>query len=230
MAVRAVDLKHDIDLDTDVVMSDLDYALDTFCSNAGIDDKRSIRPQEWTAALQYINNTVIKPSKTCYNLEHGLPHDRLNLFSVNALLDRYIYMCNLYSQAITIKGFSLLSGISPDKIHSWKSDKTRLYIYTDKDLRPLDYTELLQGGIDGNTVTIQARDLYKKLLENIEQNVNDMVLDGKRKGIGAVVRYNRFYETQAARQAQETSPAFDVTATAQQLGILDHVQALPDGK
>ena len=230
MAVKAVNLiptKEDLQ---DIVMSDIDDCLDLFCSESGIDDKKAIRPQEWTAALQYINSHVIRPNNIVYNLEHGLPNNRLNLFSVNRLLDQYIYMCNLYSQAITIKGFSVLSGISPDKIHGWKSDTTKLYIYTDKNLRPLDHKELLQGGIDGNTLTIQGRDLYKKLLENIEQNVNDMILDGKRRGIGPVVRYNRFYETHKQGAVIESPAVVDVDDLSSRLGISDSLQGLLAGK
>lgn len=227
MAICAIDIKQDIDFESDGIFNAIDETLDMFCESAGIEDKRQIRPQEWTAALQYINAHAIRPAGYTKILEPMLPYNRVNLFAINALLDRYIYLCNLYNQAITIKGFSLLSGISHDSVYKWRDDKTKLYIITDSNHNILDYDTAIKGGVVGDTVTISPNDLYKKIMVSVEQNINDMVLDSKRRGIGAVVRYNRFYETHNQQGLQDNPPAFDITSTAQQLGILDHVQALP---
>ena len=68
-------------------------------------------------------------------------------------------------------------------------------------------------------VTIKPCDIYKKLVKNIEQNINDMIIDGKRRGIGTIVRYNRFYENKSAALDRNAPPLLDIKDLALQLGI-----------
>ena len=68
-------------------------------------------------------------------------------------------------------------------------------------------------------VTISPDYIYKKLIENIELNINDMVIDGRRRGIGPVVRFNKFYENQSTGAGLEHSKIIDSHELALQLGI-----------
>lgn len=216
-------VKNNIDnsiTDGNIINDDIQYYIDLFLSENEI-DKKNIRPQEWTALLKYINETYIKPNKILLIFQDTIPYKRHNFFMINSLLDKYIYICNLYNQAITVLGFSTLSGITQDIIYKWENDKQKHIIYINKDGSIKNYNEMLSISKDGydKMVTISPREIFKKLIENIELNINDMVIDGRRRGIGPVVRYNRFYEKRGRDTSGDVPRLEDHKELAAQLGI-----------
>ena len=68
-------------------------------------------------------------------------------------------------------------------------------------------------------LTIRPNEIYKKLLLNIEQNINDMVIDGRRRGVGPIVRFNKFYETHSPGARDQGKQVINTSDLALQLGI-----------
>lgn len=208
------------ELNNSVIDNDIEFYIDLFCNDHDI-DKSDIRPQQWTAILSYISNQYIKPNKILYMQLDRIPYKRYNLFSVNRLLDIYIDVSNLYNQSITVLGFSKLSDISMETIYRWKNDNSKSELLIHKDGYILNELDILKPDCNRDTeiLTISPNDIYKKLIENIEQNINDMVIDGRRRGVGPIVRFNKFYETHSTAARDHGKQQLDNTELALQLGI-----------
>lgn len=206
--------------DENIINDDIQYYIDLFLSENEI-DKKNIRPQEWSALLEYISNTYIKPNNILHVFQDTIPFKRYNLFAISKLLDKYIYLCNIYNQIISINGFSKFSGISFDNLNKFQNDKQKHIMYLSKDGSIINESNMLNVNSNcyDRMVTISAYEIYKRLLNNIEINVNDMLVDGKRRGIGPVVRYNKFYETQARDSSGDVPRLEDHSQLAAQLGI-----------
>lgn len=214
-----------------VVNSDIEYYITLFCDDHDINIKE-IRPQEWTAILSFICNQYIKPNKILYMSLDRIPYKRYNLFSVNNLLDIYINLSNLYNQSITVLGFSKLSDISMETIYRWKNDNSKSELLIHKDGYIVNELDILKPDCNRDTeiLTISPNDIYKKLLENIEQNINDMVIDGRRRGVGPIVRFNKFYETHNTAARDQGKQLLDNTELALQLGIDSKLLAIQEKK
>lgn len=222
----------DTELNTnEIVKGDIEYYIDLFCQEYDI-EKKSIRPQEWTALLSYIYNNYIHPSNVLRIQLDKIPYTRYNYFMVDKLLDKYINLCNIYNQSITILGFSKLSNISTETIYRWRDDKQRNTIFINPNGSLCNNMDLINSSSDNrlSQVTISPSDIYKKLVSNIEQNINDMVIDSKRRGVGAIVRYNRFYETHSTTEKDTDTKLIDSSELAKQLGIDSQLLAIQDKK
>lgn len=232
MSNRDPEIINNTELNTnEIVKGDIEYYIDLFCQENEI-DKKSIRPQEWTAALKYINELYIKPNKMLFVFQDTIPYKRHNYFMIDKLLDKYIYLCNMYNQSISILGFSVLSGISQESIYQWRNDKQKNIIYINSDGSIKNYNQMLNISKDGydKMVTITPLEIFKKLKQNIEQNINDMVIDSKRRGVGAIVRYNRFYETHKNNDEDRNTKLLDSSELARQLGIDSQLLAIQEKK
>ena len=214
-----------------VNISDIESYIDLFCEKYNL-DKSNIRPQEWTAIITFIGESYIKPNNILSIFLDRIPYKRYNFFLVNQLLDVYINLCNIYSQSITILGFSKISDISMDTIYTWNNDNTKYHIYINKDGHICNEYDLQNTSIDNRVrqLTIKPSDIYKKLLLNIEQNINDMVIDGRRRGVGPIVRFNKFYETHSTGGRDQNKPLLDSNDLALQLGIDTKLLELQDKK
>lgn len=212
-------------------INDIENYIDLFCSDHNI-DIQDIRPQQWTAIITYIGDIYIKQNDILYVFLDTIPYKRYNFFLVNQLLDIYINLCNIYSQSITIIGFSKISNISMETIYTWKNDNTKYHIYINKDGYICNEYELQNTSIDNRVrqLTIKPIDIYKKLLLNIEQNINDMVIDGRRRGVGPIVRFNKFYETHSTGVRDQGKQMLDNAELALQLGIDSKLLAIQEKK
>ena len=211
----------DIELNTgEIIKDDIQYYIELFCNEYDIDIK-SIRPQEWTAILKFICDKYIKPNKLLLIQQNIIPYKRYNYFAINQLIDKYTTLCNIYNQSMSIIAFSILSGISQESIYQWRNDKQKHIIYINSDGSIKDYNQMLSISSDGydEMLTITPMEIYQKLITNIEQNLNDMVIDNKRKGIGTIVRYNKFYETHPHRAGDQQQQLVDSSELAKKLGI-----------
>ena len=119
-----------------------------------------------------------------------------------------------------------------DTIYTWNNDNTKYHIYINKDGYICNEYELQNTSIDNRVrqLTIKPSDIYKKLIENIEQNINDMVIDGRRRGVGPIVRFNKFYENHNNAAAATGKQVIDSNELALQLGINDKLLAIQDKK
>ena len=210
---------------------DIENYIDMFCSDHNI-DIQDIRPQQWTAIITYIGDIYIKQNNILYINLDRIPYKRYNFFLVNQLLDVYINLCNIYSQSITIMGFSKISCINLDTIYTWKEDNTKNIIFINSDGSICNNTDLMNSSTDNRVrqLTIRPNDIYKKLLENIEQNINDMVIDGRRRGVGPIVRFNKFYETHSTGSRDNSKQLVNSQDLALQLGIDTKLLELQDKK
>lgn len=214
-----------------VVNSDIEYYITLFCNDHDINIKE-IRPQEWTAILKYINESYIKPNKMLLIYQNTIPYKRHNFFMIDSLLDKYIYLCNMYNQSISVLGFSILSGITQDNIYQWRNDKQKHIIYINSDGSIKNYNEMLSISNDGysSMLTITPMEIYQKLIQNIELNINDMVIDGRRRGVGPIVRFNKFYETHSPGAGDHGKQAINTNDLALQLGIDSQLLELQEKK
>ena len=212
-------------------INDIENYIDIFCTDHNI-DIQDIRPQQWTAIISFIGDNYIRPNNIIYISLDRIPYKRYNYFVINQLLDIYISLCNIYSQSITILGFSKLSCIDTDVIYQWKNDNNKNIMFINSDGTICNNTDLINSSIDNRVrqLTIRPIDIYKKLIENIEQNINDMVIDGRRRGVGPIVRFNKFYETHSTGGRDHDKPPLNSNDLALQLGIDTKLLELQDKK
>lgn len=158
--------------------NDISMHLAAFCKNMGIENEYDIFPSQWNAALKYIYNNIFKHNPSILITPHTVSNS-YNLDAVNELLDTYIFMCYSHNQEISIQGFSFLSGISRETIHSWGSSSTRAYIYKDLQGNILNYTAIsnLKEGEYIKVPSNAASDIYKKLVENNEESIVCLMKD-----------------------------------------------------
>ena len=210
---------------------DIENYIDIFCDDHDINIKE-IRPQEWTAIISFIGDNYIRPNNIIYINLDRIPYKRYNYFVINQLLDIYISLCNIYSQSITILGFSKLSCIDTDVIYQWKNDNNKNIMFINSDGTICNNTDLINSSPSNRVrqLTIRPIDIYKKLIENIEQNINDMVIDGRRRGVGPIVRFNKFYETHSTGGRDQGKPLLNSNDLALQLGIDTKLLELQDKK
>ena len=81
---------HNTELNTaDVYLDDIDYYFHEYLESRNIDDEYNMRPQQWTAALQYIYNHTFKIDNSILRPKHIKDYS-YNMNAVSNLLDRYI--------------------------------------------------------------------------------------------------------------------------------------------
>lgn len=162
----------------EVFENDIQLYLSMFCESAGIESEFDIFPSQWNAALKYIYNHLIKNNPDILTIPHTVSNS-YNLIAVNNLLDIYIFMCYSHNQEISIQGFSFISGISRDTIHSWGNSNTRSYIYKDLQgnvINDIAINNLKEGEYIKEPSTA-ASDIYKKLVENNEESLVCLMKD-----------------------------------------------------
>lgn len=162
----------------EVYENDISMYLAMYCESIGADNEYDMFPSQWNAALKYIYNNIFKHNPSILTIPHTVSNS-YNLNAVNDLLDTYIFMCYSHNQEISIQGFSFLSGISRDTIHSWGNSNTRAYIYKDLQGNVINYTAIsnLKEGEYVKVPSETASDIYKKLVENNEESLVCLMKD-----------------------------------------------------
>lgn len=160
----------------DVFENDIDFYLQEFQEEQGIEDLRIVPQSVWNGALKYINRYVFKPNTSIlkchnnYDINNNKIPSNYNMYNhelVNEVLDYYLYLCNIYNKECSIKGFSNLTGINQDTIYDW--------------------------GKDNNKLSSSSCDIYKKLREENEESLANRLYDGKQNPIGAIATLKRRY-------------------------------------
>lgn len=123
---------------TEVFENDIDKYLHLFMDEQGIEDMKSVSQNVFHACLMYIRKMVF-PDKKVLKLNgrlegyinnnntgksSNLNNSNCNAYDIdllNAICDYYIYICNLYDKAISMVGFSKLTGIDNDTISQWST-------------------------------------------------------------------------------------------------------------
>lgn len=213
-------------MDLDIYRDDLELYLDEFCTAHGVADPYDMRPQQWTAALLYVHrhtygvdNSAIRP--------RGVPGYAYDLQAVNALLDKYIYLCMEHNQRVSINGFSCLSGISVQTIYDWSTGTRQGYIYystKDGSRITAGSVMLLKPDEYYKKPTTQGIEIYKKLVTFEGQSLEDSLTDRKKNPMHTLPLFNAF---QARHATKQETRRIDSTGIAESLGITADLQALP---
>ena len=140
--------------------------LDQYIDEHGIEDMHKEPQSRWNAALLYINKYLFKPHPEVLKSENRLSNT-YDLEIVSNICDRYIELCYEYDKEISILGFCKLTGIVQDTIYQWGAETSRL----------------------GSS----ASEIYKKLTQEREESLSNMLISGKRNPVGLLGALNRHY-------------------------------------
>lgn len=160
--------------DIEIYDDDIDMYLEQFREEHLIDDYHEISQNVWNAALMYVrkhvfpDRSMLKSTKlidngSCMLTTAGsYDYDKLN-----AICDRYIYLCGLYDKLVMPMGFSYLTGIPIDVMCSWCND---------------------------NRGVLSARNsiIYKKLKTAREDSIASRLGNGKQNPVGLIAMLNHY--------------------------------------
>lgn len=142
-----------------------DY-LDQYIDTHEIEDMRREPQSRWNAALLYINKYYFKMHPEVLTTP-GTVSNSYNLDAVNNVCDIYINLCYEYDKEISILGFSKLTGINQDTFYDWGNQSSR--------------------------PSSSACEIYKKLSQEREESLSNMLISGKRNPVGLLGALNRHY-------------------------------------
>ena len=131
-----------------------------------IEDMHREPQSRWNAALMYINKYYFKLHPEVLTTP-GTVSNSYNLDAVNNVCDIYINLCYEYDKEISILGFSKLTGINQDTFYDWGNQSSR--------------------------PSSSACEIYKKLSQEREESLSNMLISGKRNPVGLLGALNRHY-------------------------------------
>ena len=144
----------------------IENCIDEFCEEYNITDLSSETQNRFNACLRYIYEHVFKATpkvKVDNRTKTLLDTDNIDL--VLEVLEYYIYLCDIYSKAVSVQGFSTLTGIDYTIIYDWKN------------------------GVNRNLNSLYS-DIYKRLDGERERTLSDLLVSGKRQPIGVLAVLN----------------------------------------
>lgn len=140
--------------------------LDQYIAEHSIEDMHKEPQSRWNAALLYINKNLFRPRPEILKSENRVSNT-YDLNIINNICDRYIELCYEYDKEISILGFCKLTGIVQDTIYQWGAETSRL----------------------GSSASV----IYKKLSQEREESLSNMLISGKRNPVGLLGALNRHY-------------------------------------
>lgn len=159
---------YDVDLNSiDYFRNAIDNAIIDFCEKYNISDLSQETQNRYNACLKYIYEHVFKPHgkyKADNRYNSALNYNDIDL--LYGVLEYYIYLCDVYSKTVSIKGFSTLVGIDYSVIEDWKNGVNR-------SVNPL-YSKI-----------------HKILDTERERTLSDLLGSSKRNPIGLLAILNR---------------------------------------
>lgn len=213
----------------EVYESDIDLWLDQFRAENGIDDLSKLTQSQWNAALMYVNKHCMQ------ELGATLPGSRKKLYDdpvlLNAICDRYIYLCNMYSKEISMRGYAKLTGIYPETLETWYNQSYRninnnpnnIYIDTDNSVNTSNGVNI-NNGIDKDSLYCI---LCKKLNKEREESLSNKLADGMKNPVGVLAILNRHYAWNMPGVREEKRPEL---RSVEQIAADMGVQLLPDSE
>jgi len=152
--------------DIEYIKNRVNSAINDFCIDYDIKDLRNETQNLYNALLRYIYENVFKPKgKLRVDNRSKSLIDYSNIDILYSVLEYYIYLCDLYNKAVSIKGFSLMIGIDYGIILDWNNGVNRK-------LNPL-YSEI-----------------HKILDAERERSLADMLISGRKQPIGLLAVLN----------------------------------------
>ena len=140
--------------------------LQGYINTHNIEDMHREPQSRWNAALLYINKYYFKLHPEVLTTP-GTVSNSYNLDAVSSVCDIYINLCYEYDKEISILGFSKLTGINQDTFYDWGNQSCR--------------------------PSSSACEIYKKLSQEREESLSNMLISGKRNPVGLLGALNRHY-------------------------------------
>lgn len=200
----------------EVYENDICLMLDQYIKEHSVVDMHKEPQSRWNAALLYINKNYFKLHPDLLkagnysngNLKHGNSsnNNAYDIEKVNNICDIYINLCYEYDKEVSILGFSKLTGINQDTFYDWGNSSSRS--------------------------SSSACEIYKKLSQEREESLSNMLISGKRNPVGLLGALNRHYgwnmgqprgttgeQKQSIEQIQERYKAAELCDNGKQLEI-----------
>lgn len=163
----------------EVFENDIELYLQEFAERDLIDDYKSVPQSVWNAALRYVQKHVFAnkeqlKSKSNINIYNNNIPSNFNAYNyeiVNSICDIYIDLCFRYNKEISILGFSNLTGIDNEVIHSWNDN----------------------NNYGSSKLSTSSCNIYKKLSQYREESLSNKLADGKQNPVGVIAMLNRHY-------------------------------------
>lgn len=179
------------------IYADIERGLDEFCAKYGIDDLCNISQGRWNGCLLYIYNKYIKDSVNYFWIDNRQKYP--DGYDTDILLEvckYYISLCHLYDKQISIIGFSHLTGVDSDIIMGWGKEKYKKASST-------------------------AKVIYKKLMSENEESLQDKLATGKQNPVGVIAILNNIFGWNTSRVSHEVAQsASDNASIASQMGLV----------
>ena len=154
------------DSGSEIFESAIHEYLQEYIDTHNIEDMHREPQSRWNAALLYINKYYFKLHPEVLTTP-GTVSNSYNLYAVNSVCDIYINLCYEYDKEISILGFSKLTGINQDTFYDWGNQSSR--------------------------PSSSACEIYKKLSQEREESLSNMLISGKRNPVGLLGALNRHY-------------------------------------
>lgn len=165
------------DSGSEIFESAIHEYLQEYIDTHNIEDMHKEPQSRWNAALLYINKNYFKlhqdllkaknysTGNLVYN--NSSNNNAYDLDIINNICDVYIDLCYEYDKEISIMGFSKLTGINQDTFYDWGNQSSR--------------------------PSSLGCDIYKKLRQEREESLSNMLISGKRNPVGLLGALNRHY-------------------------------------
>lgn len=143
------------------------YLIDEYIEKYNIQDLKKESQNVWNGLLLYIYKNSFKIDNSILCLDNNSIYNGYNINSVLYILDIYINLCYNYEKEVSIMGFSKITGIERETIYNWAN----------KERQP-------------NSAAV---DIFKKLTEEREESLSNMLISGRRNPVGILGSLNRHY-------------------------------------
>lgn len=197
----------------DIFDSDLDYWLNDYCEKYDYDLKKETQ-NVFHGCMKYIyihtflndnSSLKIKPIYPVANSINNLKtsYGAYDIEKLYDLLLWYEFTADTYDKAITLAGFSKLSGVGRSTLYGWRDTET---YNADR------YT--------GKAATSSRSDFIKKLRELEEDSLTAIGITGKRNVVGTLEALNFSYGHNLPGVSREPAkPQANVQQIAAQMGV-----------
>lgn len=196
----------------DTWLDSIKYYIEEACIEYGIESPTKATQPQFNALLTYAGRRMFKGSQALLDKTKGYKplEDKYNSGSLVSrampihydidklyiLLKVYIYLCDMYDKAITLRGFGSIGNISFRTIWVWEDSSKRLS---------------------------NEYNLFTKAVKKLrEESLSDILTTGKRQPIGIITVLNHEYNWASPTMARDTGQTR--IATAEELPSLKGYQ------
>jgi len=157
------------------MFDDISDALTQYAQHSlGADDPAKITDNQFCSVLIYLNHRYIRGIYDYYN-KHNSGKEYKDYKTISDILDIYINLCLRFDKYISIRGFSLFSGIDDMTISGWSDKKS----------------------------SPKLVEVYKKLIGFSEESLVNNLATGRKNPVGAMGILNNRFQWATSNNRQE---------------------------